>query len=299
MRLFMYKKSEHVMRIGIEYKGQTYDFSRIWTYFKDIRGEHRLPDLMFLQVMVEFEMFTKKNIQDILTTVTNLRSLEDVKIEEPIHYDLPIARPQKILCLGRNYKKHAEEFQNVVPPEPIIFTKLPSTLLPPGGTIRLPREVGRVDHEIELAVVIGKSGKKIPTEKAMEHVAGYSVLNDVTARAMQIKDMEEKKPWMRSKSFDTFCPLGPFLVPRDEVADPHSLDISLKVNGEIRQQANTSEMVYKIPDIIHYISQHITLNAGDIIATGTPAGVSELKPNDVVTGEISQIGVLENLVDWE
>ncbi len=295
----MYKKSEQILRIGIEYQGKNYDFSRIWTYFKDIRGEHRLPDLLFLQVMVEFEMFSKKNIQDIITTVTSLRSLDDVELKEPITYDLPIARPQKIICLGRNYKKHAEEFKNVVPQEPIIFAKLPSTLLPPGGTILLPREVGRVDHEIELAVIIGKAGKKIPREKAMEHVAGYSVLNDVTARAMQIKDMDEKKPWMRSKSFDTFCPLGPFLVPKDEIEDPHSLDISLRVNGEVRQQANTSEMVYKIPDIIHYISQHITLNAGDIIATGTPAGVSELKPGDIVTGEISQLGVLENTVDWE
>ncbi|NOZ61424.1 MAG: fumarylacetoacetate hydrolase family protein [Calditrichaeota bacterium] len=244
-------------------------------------------------------MFNKKNIQDIITTVTSLRSLDDVELKESIVYDLPIARPQKIICLGRNYKKHAEEFQNVVPPEPIIFAKLPTSLLPPGGTIRLPRDVGRVDHEIELAVVIGKSGKKIPKDRAMEHVAGYSVLNDVTARAMQIEDMKEKKPWMRSKSFDTFCPLGPFLVPADEIEDAHSLDISLKVNGEIKQQANTAEMVYKIPDIISYISRHITLNAGDIIATGTPAGVSELKPGDVVTGEIAGLGVLENSVDWE
>ena len=298
MRLFMYKKAPNVMRIGIEYRGKKYDFSRIWTYFKNIRGEHRLPELQFLQVMVEFEMFSKKNVQEIITTVTNLRKLDDLELEEPIEYDLPISRPQKIICLGRNYKKHAEEFKNVVPPEPIIFAKLPSSLLPPNGVIRIPRGVGRVDHEIELAVVIGKSGKRISQAEAMKHVAGYTVLNDVTARAMQIKDIEEKKPWMRSKSFDTFCPLGPFLVPADEIPDPHQLEIKLSVNGEIRQHANTSEMAYQIPQIIEYISQYITLNAGDIIATGTPAGVSELKPGDVVRGEIANIGVLENTVDW-
>lgn len=299
MKLFMYKKAPTVLRIGIEYQGKKFDFSRIWTFFKDIRGERKLPDLLFLQVMVEFEMFTRKNIQDIITTVTNLRKLDDVELTEPLEYDLPISRPQKIICLGRNYKKHAEEFKNEVPPEPIIFAKLPSSLLPHEGVIRLPRGVGRVDHEIELAVVIGKSGKKIPRQEAMNYVAGYTVLNDVTARELQIKDIEGKKPWMRSKSFDTFCPLGPFLVPADEISDPHNLEIKLFVNGEIRQQANTSEMVYQIPEIIEYISRHITLNAGDIIATGTPAGVSELKPGDVVVGEISQIGTLRNTVDWE
>jgi len=283
----------------MELDGKKYDFTRIWDFFKDIRNKHRLPDLVFLQVMVEFDMLRQKTINEILTTVTNLRSLDDVQILEPIQFDVPIARPQKIICLGRNYKKHAEEFDNVVPPEPLIFPKMSSSLLPHQGAIVLPRGVGRVDHEIELAVIVGKTGKNILLSEAMEHVAGYSILNDVTARAMQIKDINEKKPWMRSKSFDTFCPIGPYVVPADAVDNPHDLKISLKVNGEIRQQANTSEMVYKIPDIIHYISKHMTLQAGDIIATGTPAGVSELQAGDVVACEIENIGVLENMVIQE
>ncbi|MBC8185423.1 fumarylacetoacetate hydrolase family protein [candidate division KSB1 bacterium] len=241
-------------------------------------------------------MFSKKNINEVITTVTNLRSLDDLKLTEPIQYDVPIARPQKILCLGRNYQKHAEELKNKVPGEPIIFSKMPSSLLPHKGAIILPKGVGRVDHEIELALIISKMGKNVPESQALEYIAGYTIVNDVTARAMQKADTEKKKPWMRSKSFDTFCPIGPYVIPFDVLENPHSLDISLKVNGEIRQNANTSEFIFKIPQMISYLSKHMTLHAGDIIATGTPAGVSELHPGDVVTGEIESIGILENNV---
>ncbi len=296
MRLFSYIKKNQLYRIGIELDGKKYDFSRIWDYFKDIRGEHRLPELQFLQVMIEFSMFSKKNINEVITTVTNLRSLDDLKLTEPIQYEVPIARPQKILCLGRNYQKHAEELKYKVPGEPIIFSKMPSSLLPHKGAIILPNGVGRVDHEIELALIISKMGKNVPESQALEYIAGYTIVNDVTARAMQKADTEKKKPWMRSKSFDTFCPIGPYVVPFDVLENPNTLDISLKVNGKIRQNANTSEFIFKIPQMISYLSKHMTLHAGDIIATGTPAGVSELHPGDVVTGEIESIGILENNV---
>ena len=299
MRLFSHIKNDQLYRIGIELEGKKYDFSRIWDYFKDIRGEHRLPDLQFLQVMIEFAMFSKKNINEIITTVTNLRSLDDLKLTGTIKYDVPVARPQKILCLGRNYKKHAEELKNVVPDEPIIFSKMPSSLLPHEGRIILPKGVGRVDHEIELGIIVGKMGKNIPESRAYDYIAGYTVVNDITARAMQKKDTGEKKPWMRSKSFDTFCPVGPFVAPFDDIPDPHNLNISLKVNGELKQSANTSELIFKIPEIISYLSKHMTLYAGDLIASGTPAGVSELHPGDTVTGEIENIGILENSVAVE
>jgi len=299
LRLFSYIKKDQLYRIGIELDNIKYDFSRIWDYFKDIRGEHRLPDIQFLQMMIEFAMFSKKNINEVITTVTNLRSLDDLKITELIQFDIPIARPQKILCLGRNYQKHAEELKNKVPDEPIIFSKMPSSLLPHEGAIVLPKGVGRVDHEIELALIVGKMGKNIPETQAYNFIAGYTIVNDVTARAMQKGDVEKKKPWMRSKSFDTFCPIGPYVIPFDALPDPHNLDITLKVNGEIRQKANTAELIFKIPQIISYLSKHMTLHAGDIIATGTPAGVSELHPGDVVTCEIENIGILENRVAAE
>ncbi len=296
MKLFTYSKNKHLMRIGIDIDGQKYDFSHIWDLFKDIRGEHRLPDLQFLQVMIEFAMFSEKNIREVITAVTNLRSLNDLKLTEPIRYDVPILRPQKIICLGRNYKKHAEEFKNKVPEEPIIFSKMPSALLEHQGNIVIPKNIGRVDHEIELAVIIGKPGKNIPVSNAEQHIAGYTIMNDVTAREMQQQDIKNKLPWMRSKSLDTFCPIGPFLVPFDSIDDPHNLALNLKVNGNLKQSGNTSDLIFKIPDVIHYISKYMTLQPGDIIATGTPEGVSEIKPGDTVTAEIDQIGVLENSV---
>lgn len=299
MRLFSYLKNNQINRIGIELAGKKYDFTRIWEYYKDIRGEHRMPDLYFVQVMVEFEMFSRKTINEIVTTVKNLRSLDDVQLKGTIQYDVPIARPQKIICLGRNYKKHAEELNNVVPSEPLIFAKMPSSLLAHKKTIVIPKNVGRVDHEIELALVINKTGKNIPATQAMNYIGGYTVLNDVTARALQKEDTKQKKPWMRSKSFDTFCPMGPYLVPFDDLDDPHNLKLSLKVNGEVKQEANTAELIFKIPEIIAFISKHMTLQPGDVIATGTPAGVSELKPGDVVVGEIEHLGVLENNVTAE
>ncbi len=285
-----------MVRIGIDLDGQKYDFTRIWDMFKDIQAKHQFPDLYFIQVMIELGFFNYKDINEVITIVKNLRSLDDLKIKEAIQFDVPIARPQKIICLGRNYQKHAEEFDKTAPKEPIIFAKMSSTLLPHKGKIVLPRNVGRVDHEGELALVISKTGKNISESKAYEYVAGYTIMNDVTARAMQIQDIENKMPWMRTKSFDTFGPMGPFLVPHNTISNPNQLNITVKVNGEFRQQANTSEMIFKIPEIIEYISKHMTLSAGDIITTGTPGGVSELHNGDVVTVEIDEIGVLENYI---
>lgn len=299
MKLFSFVNKDQLVRIGIDLDGRKYDFSRIWEMFKDIRGKHHFPELSFLQVMIELGLFNKDNITEVIKTVSDLRPLDDLKIQAPIQFDVPIARPQKIICLGRNYRKHAEEFKNPVPKEPIIFAKMPSSLLAHEGTILLPKNVGRVDHEGELAVVIGKSGKYISESRAYEFVAGYTIVNDVTARELQIKDIENKLPWMRSKSFDTFCPIGPYLVPHGVIDNPHQLELTVTVNGAVRQKSNTSQFIFKVPEIIQFISRYLTLSPGDIIATGTPEGVSELKPGDVVTVEIDQIGRLENYVAAE
>jgi 5-oxopent-3-ene-1,2,5-tricarboxylate decarboxylase / 2-hydroxyhepta-2,4-diene-1,7-dioate isomerase len=231
-----------------------------------------------------------------MTTVQEYRSLDDIQVKEPIHWDIPISRPSKILCLGRNYKKHAQELGNDVPTEPIFFAKMPSAMIPHQGQIVLPRQVGQVDHEIELAIVIGKQGKNIPEAQAFDYVAGYTVVNDVTARAMQKMDIDNKLPWLRSKSFDTFCPIGPYVVPKSVVPRPQNLNLTLTVNGKIKQQSNTSFMIFKIPAIVSYLSRFMTLTPCDIIATGTPEGISELRPGDNVIAEIEQIGRLNNVV---
>lgn len=296
MKLFSFITKDLAIRIGIDLDEQKFDFTHIWEMFKDIQGKHRFPELTFMQVMIELGLFNVEDINEVISTVKNLRSLDDLKIKAPIQFDVPIARPQKIICLGRNYRKHAEEFKHDIPKEPIIFAKMPSALLPHEGTIVLPRNVGQVDHEGELAVVIGKMGKNIAESKAYEFIAGYTTLNDVTARALQIQDIENKLPWLRTKSCDTFCPVGPYLIPAGAISNPHQLDITVKVNGEIRQHSNTSQLMFKIPEIIQFISKYMTLSSGDIIATGTPEGVSELHNGDVVTVEIEEIGLLKNNV---
>jgi len=296
MKAFSYFSAKNEPRIGLTTDEGTFNFTYIWQIFKEIKGFRRAPDLQFLQLMVELDYFSHDTFVEVIDTVKEYRTLDDLKVSDDFRYDVPISRPQKILCLGRNYKKHAEELGNTVPEEPIVFSKLPTTLLPHGGMIKIPADVGRVDHEIELGVVIGKSGYRIGKGRAMEHVAGYTIVNDVTARDMQARDLKTQKPWMMSKGLDTFGPMGPYLVPRDCVSDPHNLNLELRVNGEIRQKGFTGDMIFSIPELISYISKYITLSHGDIISTGTPEGISPIQPGDMIEAEVEELGILKNYV---
>ncbi len=211
----------------------------------------------------------------------------------------PIPRPGKITCLGLNYADHARE-QGIEPPDrPIYFLKSINSICGPGDSIVIPPNSTQVDFEAELAVVLGKRGKNIPEEKAYEYVAGYMVLHDVSARDMQFGD----KQWFRGKSCDTFAPIGPWLVTRDEVPDPHQLRISLALNGQTMQDSNTSNLIFKVPYLVSYLSQSLTWEVGDIISTGTPPGVGVfrkppvfLKPGDTTSITIEKIGTLTNPV---
>lgn len=195
------------------------------------------------------------------------------------------ALPSKIIGIGRNYRKHAEELNNEVPAEPLMFLKPPSSLLDPGGTLLLPPESERVDHEGELAVIIGRRARRLTPEQARGAVFGYSVACDVTARDLQTRD----KQWTRAKGFDGFCPLGPFVVALD---DPGALRIQLSVNGDRRQDGSTRDMIFDVPSLVAYASQALTLEPGDVILTGTPEGVGPLAPGDAVSVCIEGIGVL-------
>jgi 2,4-didehydro-3-deoxy-L-rhamnonate hydrolase len=212
----------------------------------------------------------------------------------------PVARPGKIVCLGKNYADHAAEFDAEVPTSPILFSKAITSLIGPFDSIVAPAGATRIDAEAELAVVIGAPGRNIPEDRALRHVAGYTVLNDVTDRDAQ----KEGKQWFRGKSPDTFCPLGPWLVTRDEAPDPHALRVFSRVNGAPLQDGNTRDMLFRIPFLIAFISRAIRLDAGDVIATGTPAGVGFarkppvlLKPGDVVEVGVEGIGALRNPVE--
>jgi 2-keto-4-pentenoate hydratase/2-oxohepta-3-ene-1,7-dioic acid hydratase in catechol pathway len=202
--------------------------------------------------------------------------------------DLP--RPSKIVCVGRNYLEHARELGNEVPERPLIFLKPPSSLIGDGQAIELPRESGQVEHEGEIAVVIGRRGRRVSAGDAWDYVAGIAPLNDVTARDLQKADGQ----WTRAKGFDTFCALGA-VAPLDGI-ERDGLEVLCRVNGELRQHGRASEMAFSIPRIIEYVSGVMTLEPGDVIATGTPSGVATLKPGDIVEVEIPGVGRISNPV---
>ena len=211
----------------------------------------------------------------------------------------PVARPSKIICLGKNYAAHAQEFDAKIPESPILFSKAPTALIGPADPIILPEGVTQVDGEVELAVVIGKTAQRVTERNALNYVAGYTVLNDVTDREAQ----RAAGQWFRGKSPDTFCPLGPYLVTRDEIPDPHRLRLTSTINDQVLQNGSTADLIFNIPFLIAFISATITLLPGDILATGTPAGIGSartppvyLKNGDLVTCTVEGIGQLNNPV---
>jgi 2-keto-4-pentenoate hydratase/2-oxohepta-3-ene-1,7-dioic acid hydratase in catechol pathway len=212
---------------------------------------------------------------------------------------LPIERPGKILCVGMNYRAHAEEQNRTPPDHPVLFAKWASALIGPGEAIRLPSISKAIDHEAELAVVIGKRVRGASAESALDSVRGYLCANDVSARDLQRADRQ----FTRAKSLDTFCPVGPVLVPAADVPDPQALRIRCLVNGEVRQDSSTADMVFTVAELIAFASEAITLEPGDLLLTGTPGGVGEfrdppvyLRDGDEVTVEIEGVGMLTNPV---
>ena len=213
--------------------------------------------------------------------------------------------PTKIICVGTNYMDHIEETKLPVPKEPVLFPKTLNCLIGDGEPIIYPkllfnnRRLKRVDYEVELAFIIKDRCKDVPKDETYEHIMGYSVFNDVTARKMQTKDIVSQLPWFRSKSLDTFGPIGPRIASVDEIQDPHNLKIELKVNGEMKQSSNTKHLLFKIPDLMEYITSLFTMEPGDIIATGTPSGISPVLPGDLIEATIEKIGTLTNKVVLE
>jgi 2-keto-4-pentenoate hydratase/2-oxohepta-3-ene-1,7-dioic acid hydratase in catechol pathway len=196
--------------------------------------------------------------------------------------------PSKIVCVGRNYAAHAKELGNEVPAEPLLFFKPPSSLLGPGETVVLPPQSARVEHESELAVVIGARARNISAAEAPHVIFGFTAANDVTARDLQRKDGQ----WTRAKGFDTFCPVGPWVVTG---LDPRSVRVLCRVNGEVRQEGTTSQMVFDVPTLIAYVSSVMTLEPGDLILTGTPDGVGPLAPGDACEVELRDEGTRESV----
>ena len=204
-------------------------------------------------------------------------------------------RSGKIVCVGQNYRDHIKELKNEVPSEPVIFLKPMSSLIGNDEAILIPEGVGRVDHEVELALIIGKTGKNIPKEKALSYVSGLAVFNDVTARDVQNAYRKDGLPWTLSKGMDTFAPMSES-KPLAPAHDIHDLEISCRVNGKVRQHGSTSMMIYTPEELIAFISKWMTLEEGDIIATGTPSGVGPIVPGDLIDMRIEGVRTLTNPV---
>jgi 2-keto-4-pentenoate hydratase/2-oxohepta-3-ene-1,7-dioic acid hydratase in catechol pathway len=216
-----------------------------------------------------------------------------------VHLHTPLANPPRVFAIGLNYRDHAIESGMDIPSTPVVFFKLQSAIVGPGEAIVLPKNSTQPDYEAEFAFVIGKGGYRIPAAQWREHVYGYTIVNDVSARDVQLATSQ----WSMGKSFPTFCPIGPAIVTADEIPDPHSLDISLSIGGEILQSSNTRELIFKIPELIEYLSSITPLVPGDIVSTGTPNGVGLgrtpkrwLQPGETVTITVEGIGSLANPV---
>jgi 2-keto-4-pentenoate hydratase/2-oxohepta-3-ene-1,7-dioic acid hydratase in catechol pathway len=209
----------------------------------------------------------------------------------------PIPRPPKIICIGLNYRDHAIESNMEIPTVPTVFCKFPTSVVGPGDDVVLPKRSEKPDYEAEFAVVVGKGGRYITQDKWREHVFGYMNLNDVSARDFQLATTQ----WIIGKTFDTFCPMGPYLVTADEIADPHALDISLEIDGVVVQNSNTKHLIFNVPFLLEHLSSVMTLEPGDIISTGTPAGVGLghkpprwLKPGEEMVVKVQGLGELRN-----
>ena len=257
---------------GIHINGKNYDVSK---YIKDYD-----------------ESFFDQNGLEKLATILQNENLSIIDDEQRI--GSPIARPSKILCIGLNYAKHAKETGAAIPTEPILFMKSTTSLTGPYDPIIIPKNSEKTDWEVELAVVIGKKASYVTEQEAMDYVAGYVLHNDVSERAFQL---ERGGTWDKGKGCDSFAPMGPWLVTKDEISNPHKLRLWLSVNGKMMQDGNTDDLIFNIPQLVSYCSQFMTLLPGDVISTGTPAGVGlgfnpniYLKPGDEVALGIDGLG---------
>lgn len=294
--------------------------NRIGTFWSEseiidiVHAGERLPKSRFetIKNMKEFIEIGDKGVKKLQQMIRQLKELETKDSEifngirsvafyplKEIKFQAPISNPQKIICLGRNFLEHAKEGGAEPPKNPMIWGKFNSAIIGHQDNIVIPKISEKADVEIEFVVVIGKKGKHIPEDKALEYVFGYTIGNDVTARDYQYED----KQFTRAKTMDTFAPLGPWIVLTDEITNPQELELELKVNGNTWQKSNTKNMIFSIAYTISYLSKSFTFEPGDLIFTGTPSGVGHyqkppqyLKEGDIVSLEIEKIGILENPV---
>lgn len=283
-------------RIGIQIDRGIVDFSAGFQVYNLIEKEEFCPIVTDTLALLEGGLFDVEVFTEVLSFLERHSLLDRYLALGKVKLNPPIKRPSKIIALGLNYASHAAESGRKAPEEPVIFCKASTAVIGPEDKIVINSEIGRVDPEVELAVVIGKRGKFVSQNEAGNFIAGYTILNDVSARKIQHDDFELRNPWFRSKSIDTFCPIGPCIVLPDKISPLDELDLELKVNGETRQKSNTKQLIFKVPKLIEYITSLMTLEPGDVISTGTPEGIAPINPGDVVEATVERIGTLTNYV---
>jgi 2-keto-4-pentenoate hydratase/2-oxohepta-3-ene-1,7-dioic acid hydratase in catechol pathway len=287
--------SDGTPRIGILAEGGVLDFSAAHQACRrGVDGVDEPPITSTMELLASGR-FTVETFAQAAGFAREQGLAQGMTVAEP-RLLAPVGRPGKIIALGLNYASHAREGGKEPPDHPIIFQKASSAVIGPGEAIVVKPWFTRVDPEIELAVVMGRAASEVPAAQAGACVAGYTIVNDVTERDMQAADIGAAQPWFRSKSIDTFCPMGPCITLPDEIADPGALEMELRVNGEARQKANTRDLVFGVAELIAFISKHMAFEPGDVISTGTPAGIAPIVPGDVVECEVDGIGILRNPV---
>jgi 2-keto-4-pentenoate hydratase/2-oxohepta-3-ene-1,7-dioic acid hydratase in catechol pathway len=291
MKIALFAHGDH-NHIGIVTDFEMLDFSRAYQARQLIQYGEESPQLITDMVtLMDAGLFNIQTFESTVMFVYEHHLNGAFAVADP-SLRTPIPQPGKLIALGGNYSHPGEED----PDEPPLFFKPTSSIIGPEESIIFRRNLNVVEPEIELTVIIGRQGNHISQADAMDYVAGYTLLNDVTARDLQNVAWEVQRPWSYTKGIDTFTPIGPHVVLRDAVSDPHNLAMTMRVNGEVIAEANTNTMLFRIPALIEYISQYMTLEPGDMIATGTPVHPPGLKPGDTVELEIEEIGILRNPV---
>ena len=281
--------------LGCENDGVMVNLTRSISLYEVAKTGYCVEPVQDIETMILDGYFSLDFISEIMEFVIRHRLTKELAVVGEYMINPPIY-PGKIIALGYNYHKHIREMNNKIPSQPVIFGKWPSTIIGQRDAIEKPSWIGTMSYEAELAFIIGSEAKNVPAAEAMKYVAGYTCLNDVTARDLQRKDRSEQLPWMQSKNFDTFTPLGPCVLLAGAVKEPVEIGVRSRLNGEERQNGNTRDFIFDIPTVIEYITKIMTLDPGDIVTTGTPEGVGTVEPGDVIDVECEGIGTLSNPV---
>lgn len=300
MKVVSYRRADGSESVGMwrEEVGEPYDLIRAIEIYAIVANQC-LPALNDMLDLLDAGLVDREVLREVDDFVEEHDLVADLSEAEGYKLLAPLVRPRTIYALGRNYPAHARESGADVPTEPIIFGKATTAVVGPEDDVVYRKWLTRVDPEAELAVVIGRQGRGISEEEAYKYIAGYTCLNDVTARDLQKKDLGNAHPWLRSKGIDTFCPMGPWIVLSDEIGQPLELDVEMRVNGELRQSDNTRSLTFSVPFLVSWISRFHTLYPGDVISTGTPEGMKPVVPGDVMEVYVEKIGVLRNRVVME